>query len=227
MARTGTPTGRVALPLPQLSEERIIELAAQAGIGGTPGTFDLSSGQAEDQRETFFQLVREEQKQMAFQSFAGFNTGGFQPTPGGGQINPWAEVLINAGTNIATAIINRGSQPAQIPSMTGGTLPLPGTIPAPSGGVISQSGPGIPPQLYFPRDVSLSAMAPAGGWPTNKDGTPRRVRRDGRPWKRPTMNVANPRALGRSMRRVEGFANLAKRTISFTKKVRMKKRGRR
>lgn len=42
--------------------------------------------------------------------------------------------------------------------------------------------------------------------------------------KRRRMNVTNPKALRRSMRRVEGFARIAKRTISFTKRVRMKKR---
>jgi len=38
------------------------------------------------------------------------------------------------------------------------------------------------------------------------------------------MNVANPRALRRSMRRVQGFEKLAKRTIQFTRRVKMKKR---
>jgi len=38
------------------------------------------------------------------------------------------------------------------------------------------------------------------------------------------MNVANPRALRRSMRRVQGFEKLARRTISFTRRVKMKKR---
>ncbi len=38
------------------------------------------------------------------------------------------------------------------------------------------------------------------------------------------MNVANPRALRRSMRRVQGFEKLAKRTIRFTRRVKMKKR---
>jgi len=37
------------------------------------------------------------------------------------------------------------------------------------------------------------------------------------------MNVANPRALRRSMRRVQGFEKLARRTISFTRRVKMKK----
>ena len=38
------------------------------------------------------------------------------------------------------------------------------------------------------------------------------------------MNVANPRALRRSMRRVQGFEKLARRTIQFTRRVKMKKR---
>jgi len=46
--------------------------------------------------------------------------------------------------------------------------------------------------------------------------------------RRRRMHVTNVRALSRAMRRVEGFAKLARRTISFTKTVRMKKsRGRR
>jgi len=39
------------------------------------------------------------------------------------------------------------------------------------------------------------------------------------------MNIANPRALRRGMRRVQGFEKLARRTISFTRRVKMKKRG--
>jgi len=37
------------------------------------------------------------------------------------------------------------------------------------------------------------------------------------------MNVANPRALRRSMRRVQGFEKLARRSISFTRRVKIKK----
>ncbi|MEE8609039.1 MAG: hypothetical protein V3S55_15655 [Nitrospiraceae bacterium] len=37
------------------------------------------------------------------------------------------------------------------------------------------------------------------------------------------MNIANPRALRRGMRRVSGFEKLAKRTISFTRRVKLKK----
>jgi len=38
------------------------------------------------------------------------------------------------------------------------------------------------------------------------------------------MNVANPRALRRGMRRVQGFEKLARRTITFTRRTRLKKR---
>lgn len=37
------------------------------------------------------------------------------------------------------------------------------------------------------------------------------------------MNIANPRALRKAMRRVQGFEKLAKRTIQFTRRVKMKK----
>jgi len=38
------------------------------------------------------------------------------------------------------------------------------------------------------------------------------------------MNVANPRALRRGMRRVQGFEKLARRTITFTRRTKLKKR---
>jgi len=55
------------------------------------------------------------------------------------------------------------------------------------------------------------------GYHYAKDGSGRIVRNR-------RMNVANPRALRRSMRRVQGFEKLAKRTIQFTRRVKMKKR---
>ena len=54
------------------------------------------------------------------------------------------------------------------------------------------------------------------GFHLSKDGSGRCVRNR-------RMNVANPRALRRSMRRVQGFEKLARRTISFTRRVKMKK----
>ena len=59
-------------------------------------------------------------------------------------------------------------------------------------------------------------MIPSG-YHFAKDGSGRLVRNR-------RMNVANPRALRRSMRRVQGFEKLARRTITFTRRVKMKKR---
>ena len=54
------------------------------------------------------------------------------------------------------------------------------------------------------------------GYHLAKDGSGRCVRNR-------RMNIANPKALRRSMRRVQGFEKLARRTISFTRRVKMKK----
>jgi len=96
-------------------------------------------------------------------------------------------------------------------------LPPPGTI----GGAVSFPG---GTQLQFARAPGVAlgpqaAGAMAGVCPTGyhlaKDGSGRMVRNR-------RMNIANPRALRRAMRRVQGFEKMAKRTISFTKRVRMK-----
>lgn len=74
-----------------------------------------------------------------------------------------------------------------------------------------------------PQHAAIAAgpgMSAAGccpvGYHLAKDGSGRCVRNR-------RMNVANPRALRRSMRRVQGFEKLARRTISFTRRVKMKK----
>lgn len=48
-------------------------------------------------------------------------------------------------------------------------------------------------------------------WPVDKQGRPRRQKRNGQPWKSPSMNVGNASALRRSLRRLEGFRGLVKR----------------
>jgi len=73
------------------------------------------------------------------------------------------------------------------------------------------TGPGV-----LPAGGRGGQMAPAGYHLDKLTGT-RWVRNR-------RMNVANPRALRRSMRRVQGFEKLARRTISFTRRVKMKKR---
>jgi len=61
----------------------------------------------------------------------------------------------------------------------------------------------------------MNGCCPVGYHPDKRTGT--------KCVKNRRMNVANARALRRSMRRVSGFEKLAKRTISFTKRVRIKK----
>ena len=64
--------------------------------------------------------------------------------------------------------------------------------------------------------AAVGGACPQGFHPA-KDGSGKCVRNR-------RMNVANPRALRRSMRRVQGFEKLARRTITFTRRTRMKKR---
>jgi hypothetical protein len=67
--------------------------------------------------------------------------------------------------------------------------------------------PGVMPTAY-------AAAGPAAA--VTQEGKPRRIRKDGKPYKRPTMNVANPRALRRSIRRQAGFVKLARRALKGT-----------
>ena len=47
-----------------------------------------------------------------------------------------------------------------------------------------------------------------GGSCMKKDGTPRRVRQDGKCWKRPSMNVGNARAARRAIARIKGVRHM-------------------
>lgn len=168
--------------------------------------------------------------------------------PGGNMAQvtvPWAEteyrsILASSGSGFQIRDVLGGAISGAVEGLIGliggnhstGPAPIAPTsqlpIPAPPGGspVADVNIPGVG---YFPGSgylqcrtgipcVNRSGRQVLGYY--NKEG--RLVCR-----KRPHMNVLNPRALKRSMRRVEGFAAFAKRTITFTKKVRMKKKGRR
>jgi len=73
------------------------------------------------------------------------------------------------------------------------------------------TGPGVLP------GGGIQGFGAPRGYHLAKDGSGKLVRNR-------RMNIANPRALRRAMRRVQGFEKLAKRTISFTRRVKMKKR---
>jgi len=115
-------------------------------------------------------------------------------------------------------------RPGNLPGTLGGAISFPGGVSistAYTGGVMvpgqgrlppfTATGPGV-----LPGGGRGGALMPSG-WHFAKDGSGKLVRNR-------RMNVANPRALRKAMRRVQGFEKLAKRTIQFTRRVRMKKR---
>jgi len=93
---------------------------------------------------------------------------------------------------------------------------IPGPIAPPSMpgvGMIQPIVAGAVQGMLAPR-ARVGGVCPSGYHPDKATGT--RCVRNRR------MNVANARALRRSMRRVKGFEKLARKTISFTKRVRIK-----
>lgn len=98
-------------------------------------------------------------------------------------------------------------------SFSGGTpASFPGVGARPSGAFPSTAALAPGPQ----HPGAIAAALPPRGYHMAKSGVPRWVRNR-------RMNVANPRALRRSMRRVQGFEKLARRTITFTRRTRIKK----
>jgi len=113
------------------------------------------------------------------------------------------------GAVIAGAVGGAATRtPPILPSPPAGTI----------GGAVSFPGGVTVSGAVVPR---LGAVGVAGACPSGyhlaKDGSGRWVRNR-------RMNVANPRALRKAMRRVQGFEKLAKRTIQFTRRVKMKPR---
>lgn len=111
-----------------------------------------------------------------------------------------------------------------IPGTVQGAISFPGGT---SIGLGFAGSPMIPGQGRLPPFTATGpGVLPAGGrggqlMPSGyhyaKDGSGRLVRNR-------RMNVANPRALRRAMRRASGFEKLAKRAINFNKRVRPAKR---
>lgn len=113
-----------------------------------------------------------------------------------------------AGTALAVggAMATRGGAPAlpPPPGAIGGAISFPG------GTTVSVAG-------MLPSHEAIGAHMPAGYHLRKDKKLPPKWVRNRR------MNTANPRALRKAMRRVQGFEKLAKRTISFTRRVKMKK----
>jgi len=108
-----------------------------------------------------------------------------------------------AGSAVTTA--TAPATPATPPGgMIGGAVSFPG------GTTVSLAG-------ALPSHAAIGAHMPAGYHLRKDKRLPAKWVRNRR------MNIANPRALRKAMRRVQGFEKLAKRTISFTRRVKMKK----
>jgi len=113
--------------------------------------------------------------------------------------------LITAAT-VGGAIVAAGKPRAPALPAPGGMIG--GAVSFPGGTTVSVAG-------ALPTHAAIGAHAPAG-YHLDKATRSRWVRNR-------RMNIANPRALRKAMRRVQGFEKLAKRTISFTRRVKMKK----
>ena len=140
----------------------------------------------------------------------------------GGIIGGPAGALIGAAGSGGAA----KPQPMRIPGTVGGAITFPGGVSVQGA---FQPGQAVVPYKYpraiagqrTPQQLAAAQAQGMGAVPSGyhyaKDGSGRIVRNR-------RMNVANPRALRKAMRRVQGFEKLAKRTIQFTRRVKMKKR---
>jgi len=120
------------------------------------------------------------------------------------------------GVSLGASMVAPGQQvavPAPPPVPGAGAMPGMGLLPA-VGQVIGGAVAG------YQGQVGPSGLCPVGYHPRKDKRLPFKCVRNRR------MNIANPRALRRGMRRVQGFEKLARKTISFTRRVKMKKRSR-
>lgn len=130
-----------------------------------------------------------------------------------------------AGAMVAAGAGSRGTPgvPMRLPGTVGGQITFPGGVGVGMGYVpgavipgIKGGGTGGGPPGRMPASLGPLGQCPTG-YHLAKDGSGRMVRNR-------RMNIANPRALRRAMRRVQGFEKMAKRTIQFTRRVKMKKK---
>ncbi len=135
----------------------------------------------------------------------------------GGMLGGPVGASIGAGIGGATSPKKGVQMKPQFPGIMTGGVSFPGG---------TSIGMGYQPGTMVPGQGPLPPFAPGGvgqagrggtlmpsGYHYAKDGSYRLVRNR-------RMNVANPRALRRAMRRAQGFEKLAKRAINFNKRVR-------
>lgn len=134
--------------------------------------------------------------------------------------------VVGAGLNVATGGLSSAILSAGSAILGGQKARTVATTFAGTGSGYGVPGVGTPfrlPDSTRTSGVSIGGMtigsktsyygpAPTGRYlpHTTKAGKPRKVRKDGKYYKRPSMNTANPRALKRAIRRVVGFQHLAR-----------------
>jgi len=127
-----------------------------------------------------------------------------RPIVGGLIGGPIGAVIGGVAAGTAAVVASQPPPIAPPPGSIGGAVTFPGGARVSVAGVLPT--PGMP---------GAGGITPAG-YHLDKKTRTRWVRNR-------RMNVANPRALRKAMRRVQGFEKLAKRTIQFTRRVRIKK----
>lgn len=123
--------------------------------------------------------------------------------------------LISAGTSLLGSYLQGRNQSQQLAGISTGNAPA---------GVATTGVDSLLKQI-FGQGLPLEKAIVSPG--THKIGLRARNRiraSQGLPPLHPRMNVANVHALRRSMRRVQGFAHLAKSTIAFTHATHLKKK---
>ena len=176
---------------------------------------------------TYYQRPMGDYKTYGYAGDPGFLSGLFKG------IKKFAPVILGGLTGgIPGAIVGAMGANGQPKPGPGGGLqtvqgyPVAGSITMP-GGTMFRGGAMIPGQGRLPPFTATGpGVLPGGGrggsmvpsgYHFAKDGSGRLVRNR-------RMNVANPKALRRAMRRASGFEKLAKRAINFNKRVRPARR---
>lgn len=96
----------------------------------------------------------------------------------------------------------------QVDTMVGGMLP--GGVQPTAGGIAATT-------RVLGATVGAAAVAGVGYAAYKyftKDGTARKIKANGQPYKRPTMNYANPKALSKAERRLKSYIKHARKHVS-------------
>lgn len=128
--------------------------------------------------------------------------------------------FLKGAVRTATSLVTGGPIAAARTAVA--TITAPRAVPTLGGGSI------LRPPINFPGSGAPGAGIGRIGTPAHmatyndsrfytKDGRPRRIRQDGKPWKRPTMDPGNTKALMRADRRMTRFVGIARSALSHTR----------